>query len=131
MRFGTARCRGLVGKNERPYFSRRIGLSADGEPVSLDVGGKLSGRIGRWNVGTMLIQQAEFEDIDATPIAVARATVNLFEESNLGLILTSGDRGSNFNNTLIGADYRYTNSRLSNGAELMQISGTNSPIAKK
>jgi hypothetical protein len=105
-------------ENGRPYFSRRIGLSADGEPVSLDVGGKLSGRIGRWNVGTMLIQQAEFEDIDATLIAVARATVNLFEESNLGFILTSGDPESNFDNTLIGVDYRYTNSRLSNGRRL-------------
>ena len=102
-------------ENGRPYFSRRIGLSAAGDPVSLDVGGKLSGRIGRWNVGTLLIRQAEFEDIDATPIAVARATVNVFEESNLGFILTSGDPGSNFDNTLIGADYQYTNSRLSNG----------------
>lgn len=105
-------------ENGRPYFSRRVGLSADGEPVSLDAGGKLSGRIGRFNIGTLLIRQVEFEDIDATNILVARATVNVFEESNFGFMLTSGDPGSNLDNTLIGLDYQYMNSRLSGGRRL-------------
>ena len=78
-------------ENGRPYFSRRIGLSADGDPVNLDAGGKVSGRIGRFNLGAQVIRQAAFEDVDATTIAVARATVNVFRESNIGFIATSGD----------------------------------------
>ena len=34
-------------ENGRPYFSRRIGLSATGQPVDLEAGAKLAGRVGR------------------------------------------------------------------------------------
>ena len=105
-------------ENGRPYFSRRIGLSDSGQPVDLDVGGKISGRVGRWNIGAQAIRQAEFEDIDATDILVARVSANVLEESNVGFIVTSGDPRSNLNNTVIGVDYLYRNSRLPGGREL-------------
>ncbi len=105
-------------ENGRPYFSRTIGLSAGGEPVDLDAGAKVSGRIGRFNVGAQVIRQAAFGDVDATTVSVARATMNVFRESNVGFIATSGDPGSNLDSTLIGADYRYTNSRLPNGRRI-------------
>lgn len=47
---------GLV-HNGIPFFSRRIGLSRTGQPVDLDIGAKLTGRIGRWNVGVLDIRQ--------------------------------------------------------------------------
>jgi hypothetical protein len=105
-------------ENGRPYFSRRIGLSSEGQPVDLDVGAKLSGRAGRWNIGAQAIRQAEFEDVDATDILVARVSANVLEESSVGFIVTDGDPGSNLSNTVVGLDYLYRNSRLPEGREL-------------
>ena len=105
-------------ENGRPYFSRRIGLSSTGQPVDLDVGAKLSGRAGRWNIGVQAIRQGEFEDVDATDILVARVAANVLEESSVGFIVTDGDPRSNLNNTVVGFDYLYRNSRLPEGREL-------------
>ena len=41
----------------QPFFSRQIGIGQAGEPVDLNYGGKLSGRIGRWDVGALAIRQ--------------------------------------------------------------------------
>ncbi len=102
-------------ENGQPYFSRRIGLSRDGRPVDLSHGGKLAGRIGPWNVGALAIRQDRIGDVDATDVFVGRAAVNVLEESTLGIIVTDGDPRSNRDNTLAGADFRYSNTRLPGG----------------
>jgi len=99
-------------QNGRPFFSRTIGLSASGEPVGLDVGAKVTGRIGPWNLGILNIQQEQFETVDATTLFVGRGVLNVLEESDLGIIVTDGDPQSNLDNTLIGVDFRYLNTRL-------------------
>ena len=38
------------------FFSRRIGLSRTGEPINIIAGGRLSGRLGDWNVGVLNMQ---------------------------------------------------------------------------
>jgi hypothetical protein len=101
--------------NGRPFFSRRIGLSGRGEPVDLDVGGKLTGRIGDWNVGLLDVAQSAYGTVDARNLFVGRAVANVLEESSLGLILTNGDPRSNLSNTVVGADFLYQNTRLANG----------------
>ena len=102
-------------ENGRPFFSRRIGLSSTGQPVDLEVGGKLTGRVGRWNIGTLAIQQDAFEDIRSTNLFVGRVTANVLAESSVGLIVTDGDPQSNLDNSLVGFDFGYQNSRLPNG----------------
>jgi hypothetical protein len=102
----------------RPYFSRRIGLSSSGQPVDLDVGAKISGRIGRWNIGAQAIRQAEFEDVDASNILVSRISANILEESTAGFIVTNGDPRSNLDNTLLGFDFLYRNSQLEGGRQM-------------
>ncbi len=102
-------------ENGSPYFSRRIGLGAAGQPVDLEAGAKLSGRIGRWNVGALTIRQDQFDDIDATDILVGRVSANVLAESSLGLIVTDGDPRSNLDNSLVGVDFVYNNSRLAGG----------------
>ena len=104
-----------AAQNARPFFSRRIGLSATGQPVDLDYGGKLSGRIGRWNVGALAIRQDEFQTIEARDIFVGRVAANVLEESAIGVIVTDGDPRSNLDSTLVGTDFRYRNSRLPGG----------------
>jgi hypothetical protein len=79
---------GGLEQNGRPFFSRRLGLSDDGEPIDLEVGGKVTGRIGRFNIGALSVRQDEFEGLAADNATVARASANLLAESNVGLIET-------------------------------------------
>ena len=110
---------GLVGTssgtNAMPFFSRRIGLSDDNQPVDIVAGGKLSGRSGRLDFGALLIRQDSYNDVDATNLAVARVTYDVLEESLLGAIATIGDPGSNDDNSVAGIDFRYRNTRIGNG----------------
>src|SRR4029079_188848 len=46
-----------LAQNGRPFFSRRIGLSNTGQVVDLEYGGKLSGRVGSWEVGGLSVRQ--------------------------------------------------------------------------
>lgn len=105
-------------ENGRPFFSRKLGLSASGEPVDLEYGGKLSGRVGRWNIGTLAIRQDAFGNVDATDLFVGRVAANVLAESSLGMIVTSGDPRSNLDNDVVGLDFRYMNTRLPSGRAL-------------
>jgi hypothetical protein len=102
-------------ENGRPFFSRRLGIGVNGEEVALEYGGKLSGRIGRWDVGALSIRQDEYAGVAATTASLGRVVANILDESSVGLIATSGDPTSNEDNTLVGTDFRYVNSRLPGG----------------
>lgn len=106
---------GRLEQDGRPFFSRRLGISASGQEVPLEYGGKISGRVGRWDIGGLAIRQQEFEDVDATTAVVGRVAANLLEESSLGVIFTNGDPGSNLDNSVFGVDFRYVNSRFRGG----------------
>ncbi|HUF71820.1 MAG TPA: carbohydrate binding family 9 domain-containing protein [Gammaproteobacteria bacterium] len=102
-------------QNARPFFSRRLGLSATGLPVDIEAGAKLSGRVGRWNIGSLIIRQDAFQTVEANDIFVGRVAANVLEESAVGVIMTDGDPRSNRDSSLIGTDFRYRNSRLPGG----------------
>ena len=102
----------------RAFFSRQIGIGQSGEPVDLNYGGKLSGRVGRWDVGALAIRQDDVQDVEATDIFVGRVAANLLAESSAGMVVTSGDPKSNLGNTLVGMDFRYLNTRLPGGRTL-------------
>jgi hypothetical protein len=53
------------------FFSRRIGLSATALPIDIRGGGRLSGKIGGWNVGVLNIQADDVEDLDDNNIGPA------------------------------------------------------------
>lgn len=107
-------------ENARPYFSRRVGLSALGTPVGIRYGGKLSGRVDRFTIGALAVQQDEFAHpdgsrVDSATLAVARGSFDVLEESSIGFIATSGDPTSNIDNSLVGVDIRYLNTQLEGG----------------
>lgn len=106
---------GSSDQNGRPFFSRKIGLSAARTPVDLNAGAKLTGRVGRWNLGVLDIEQDATGNVDATNLFVGRVSANVLDESTVGFIVTDGDPQSNNDNTLMGADFRYLNTRLPNG----------------
>jgi hypothetical protein len=112
----------------RPFFSRRIGLSEDGEAIDIEGGLKLTGRTGRWNFGVLSIRQSDYvtldddgnvdQAVDASDLFVGRVAANFLEESTIGAIVTSGDPTSNADNTLVGVDFQYLNTRLASGKTL-------------
>ncbi|MDH4254832.1 MAG: carbohydrate binding family 9 domain-containing protein [Gammaproteobacteria bacterium] len=109
---------GVEKESGRPFFSRRIGLSDAGETVDIIAGGKLTGRVGGWDLGMLAIQQDSIDGADTSELFVARVAANIFAESSVGMILTHGDPNSNRNNMLAGVDFRYLNTRLPGGRTL-------------
>ncbi len=109
-----------AAQNARPFFSRKIGLSSTGAPVDIDFGGKISGRMGDWNVGSLVIKQAEdtASGVASRDLFVGRAVLNVLSESQLGVITTYGDPQSILANSLTGIDFRYRNSKLPGGQTL-------------
>ncbi len=104
-----------VRENGRPFFSRKIGLSSSGQPIDINQGGKLSGRVGRWSVGAIAINQSKSGNNHSSDLFIGRASASILEESSVGLITTIGDPTSNLDNSLVGFDFRFLNSRLPNG----------------
>ncbi len=105
------------GNNGLAFFSRRIGLTGDREPVDIIAGTKISGRMGDVDFGTLYIRQDEYvnnddEAINASDLFVTRVSTGVLAESSVGAIFTHGDPGSNLDSALYGADFLYRNTRL-------------------
>ena len=86
--------------------------------MPIDYGAKVSGRIGRFDIGTLAIRQQAFGAVDATTAFVGRVAANVLEESSVGMIVTDGDPTSNESNSVAGVDFRYLNSRLPGGRSI-------------
>ncbi|HLB30267.1 MAG TPA: DUF5916 domain-containing protein, partial [Gammaproteobacteria bacterium] len=99
---------GGLDQNGIPFFSRRIGLGRNGKPVDLNAGVKLTGRVDRWNVGALLVQQdGGAPGVDSPLLLVSRVSANILEESSVGALMTWGDPLSNNDNAVTGADFTY------------------------
>ncbi|MDA0805526.1 MAG: carbohydrate binding family 9 domain-containing protein [Proteobacteria bacterium] len=109
---------GAGRENARPYFSRKLGLAADGSPVDIEYGGRISGRVGRFNIGTLAIRQGESENVAAADMLVTRISANVLDDSRIGFIYTNGDPTSNVDNSVMGADFMYVNNDLGAGRRL-------------
>ena len=53
------------------FFSRRIGLSPSALPIDIRGGGRLSGKVGGWNVGVLNIQADDIEDASGSIVGPA------------------------------------------------------------
>jgi len=102
----------------RPFFSRSIGLSDLGQPVDLEYGGKVSGRVGRWELGALSIRQDAFTGVAADTLSAVRAKLGILEESSIGVIATHGTPRDNAQSSLGGFDFLYRNTRLPGGRTL-------------
>ncbi len=108
---GSAAASAPALQNARPFFSRKIGLGPNGQILDLVGGVKLSGRVGDWNVGSLLINQGEESalGLDSQNIFVGRTVLNVGSRTQVGAIVTDGNPQANIDNTLIGTDIRYRN----------------------
>lgn len=103
---------GLTAENGIPFFSRRIGLDSDLDSVRLLGGGKLTGRAGPMNLGFLSIEQDNNQGVGNTNLSVARASMNLFDQSSVGMLLTHGNPRSEDSNLLAGGDVNLRSNRL-------------------
>ena len=101
-----------LSRSPVPFFSRRIGLDADNQPIDIRGGIKVTGRMRRINFGILDVQVDDTSSIESKNLAVARATVNVLGESQVGMIYTNGDPLTNDDNSLIGADFTYRTSKF-------------------
>ena len=74
-----------------PFFSRRIGLSEDGEEVPILAGAKLTGRAGDYGIGVLDVQTDDLDDLDGQNLFAGRLTKNIGEQSTVGGIVTRGN----------------------------------------
>ena len=110
----------LGEENMLPFFSRRIGLFLeDGEgdegiEVPINMGGKLNGRIGNTNLGALVVNTREDNDLGLSEATMGalRVRQNVFAESSVGLIATVGDQLNRENSWMTGADFTYETSEF-------------------
>lgn len=116
-----------------PYFTRRIGQSASGEPVPILGAGKLAGRVGDYEIGVTSAYLDESEGVEAKPVFAGRVTRPVFGDSTVGLIATAGDPRSNGDNSLLGFDFRYQTSEWLGdetlAANLFYLGSRTDPVA--
>lgn len=111
-----------IQQDPLPFFSRRIGLAADGTKVDVLGGIKLTGRAGPLTLGLLDVQIDEHAGIESKNLFVGRAAMNVLAESSVGLIATHGDPRHNGDNTLVGADFNYVNNRFL-GRKVLTVRG--------
>ncbi|MBI4481871.1 MAG: carbohydrate binding family 9 domain-containing protein [Acidobacteria bacterium] len=68
------------------FFSRRIGLSPEGEVVPIWGGTRLTGRSGKFGLGFLNIQTKEMGKIPAHNFTVGRVKREIFSKSDVGVI---------------------------------------------
>jgi Domain of unknown function (DUF5916)/Carbohydrate family 9 binding domain-like len=96
-----------LGNDLVPFFSRRIGLTDEGEEVPILVGGKLTGRAGPYNLGFLGAHTEAAHDFDASDLFVGRILRNVGEQSSVGGIFTVGDPNGRDENALVGLDANF------------------------
>ena len=71
------------------FYSRRIGLNG-GRVIPIDAGGRLTGRVGRFNVGVLNIQTGDeaVSGTQATNFSAVRVKRDVLRRSSIGLIAT-------------------------------------------
>ncbi len=99
-----------------PFFSRRMGLDVNGNPVPIIYGGKFTGKVGNWNLGFLHIK--DDNKWDNPGYTVGRISRNIGKQSSIGLIGTNGDAFSDISNSLAGVDLRLASSEISGNKNL-------------
>jgi hypothetical protein len=87
----------LFGRPEanQLFFTRRIGLTDEGAPVSIDYGAKITGKIGHYNVGFLLVQTRKLGEttspfhIPRQEFTVARVKRDILKRSFIGAMFVN------------------------------------------
>jgi len=93
-----------------PFFSRRMGLDKDGNPIPVKWGAKMTGQVGKWKMGCLnIMDERESGNKNFT---VARIARDIGNQSSIGFIGTNGNSISDGSNHLYGFDLHWANSQF-------------------
>ena len=87
-----------------PFFTRRVGIDDDGGEVPLVASAKLTGQTEDYTFGVLGVRTDEVGDLDEQNLFAARVSRNLFEQSDVGVIMTRGDPVDEGREATWGAD---------------------------
>ena len=91
----------------RLFFSRRIGLSEDGQALPIVAGTRLSGRAGAYSVGALNIQQGDAAGIPDANITAVRLRRDILTNSDVGAVLLNKDDAGAGYNRMAGVDANF------------------------
>jgi hypothetical protein len=80
-----------IGNQVTPFFSRRIGLDADGVPQPIDFGAKLTGQAGLFDIGALQVRTRDTAGQAGANFSVVRMRRRIGEESYAGVLYTRRD----------------------------------------
>ncbi|MEN0006417.1 MAG: DUF5916 domain-containing protein [Bacteroidota bacterium] len=72
----------------QPFFSRRIGLDDNGNPIPIDAGIRFTNRSEKQSIGLLAIRQRADGETPASNFAVARYSANLSSQGRIGGLAT-------------------------------------------
>jgi len=104
--FGSGLYRSFI-----PFFSRKIGLY-DEEKIPLAFGGKIFGKIKDTNVAFLGVRTKAHDELAAQNFFAGRIYQNIFSQSKVGVLFTSGNPAGDGHNQLLGVDFTYTTSKF-------------------
>ncbi|MFQ5790324.1 MAG: DUF5916 domain-containing protein [Acidobacteriota bacterium] len=95
---------GTAGFNRQAdlFFSRRIGLSPQGEPIPIIGGARLTGKAGRHNIARMDLQTSDYQGQPGENFLVTRYSRDVLSRSKIGGLFVNKQptSGSRFNRTM-------------------------------
>ncbi len=95
---------GATGEEYIGFFSRRIGLAADGTPLPIWGGARLTGRTGGTAFGLLQVTTREQGQTPTTHFTVARGKRNVFGHSDAGLIVMNRQGAGDDHSRIVGGD---------------------------
>ncbi len=93
------------GGSSQLFYSRRIGLNEDSEPIRIYGGARTVGRVGLWDIGILSMQTADDEAFNGENLSVIRAKRQVINDlSDAGMIVTNRMDYKGAYNTNLGVD---------------------------
>ena len=94
-----------AGNNLVPFFSRRIGLGPSGTPIPIIGGGRVTGQVGRYDVGVLAMKTERQDLVPSNNYFVGRVKRKLMTDSWVGSLLTNRNSATEGDyNRVYGAD---------------------------
>ena len=91
----------------RMFFSRRIGLSDEGNAIPIAGGTRLTGRAGPYSIGALNIQQREQGPAPAANFTALRLRRDILANSDIGAVLLNKEQGGPGFNRMAGVDANF------------------------
>ena len=110
--------RGARSRETQLFFSRRIGLSEQGEPIPIWGGARLSGQAGQYRLGFLNMQTKQTRFGPANNFSVARVKRNILANSDVGAIFINRQaaEGEDYNRAAgFDANFRFGQNFTING----------------